>query len=135
MKLTAALIAPALSMSYPLIKKRWFAKLQFRSLHIKQELFPEYFTDTARIAKDDMVAFLQENARYCLKDSLTRCKAKVLVLVGSRERPIMKRSAKLLAARLPDARLEVLPQYGHGDLSINHSRQYAEKLLQLIDGR
>lgn len=35
MKLTATFVKPMYDMCYPLIKKMWFAKLQFKALHIK----------------------------------------------------------------------------------------------------
>lgn len=132
MKLTAALIKPAYSMCYPLIQKRWFAKLQFRALHIKSELFEDYFSDTAQITQKDMAAFLIANSNYRVKDTLAACEAKALVLAGSREASIMKKSAQILADCLPASRLEVMQNYYHGDCSINHCEQYVEKLLRLI---
>ncbi len=68
-----------------------------------------------------------------LKDSLRSCAAQTLVLAGSRELPVMKRSARALAAKLPHARLEILSGYTHGELSLNHSRQYVDKLLHLLE--
>jgi len=133
MKLTAALIRPAFSLCYPLIGKRWFSKLQFWSLHIKPLLFERYYQDTVRIAKNDMISFLTANANYRIKETLAACKAKVLILAGSRERPIMKRSAKVMAAYLSTSTLEMMKGLRHGELSMNHARQYAEKLLHLID--
>ena len=132
MKLTAALIKPAYSMCYPLIKKQWFSKLQFRALHIKEELFEKYYADTVNISENDMVAFLMANSNYCVKDTLADCQAKALVFVGSREQSIMKKSAQMIADCLPTSKLEVMQNYYHGDFSINHSEQYVEKLLQLI---
>jgi len=132
MKLTAALIKPAYSLCYPLIKKRWFARLQFKSLHIKEMHFDDYYADSSGISENDMVAFLTANSGYHIKDSLARCKAKTIVLAGSNELPVMRKSAKLIADRLPASRLEIMRNYYHGDLSINHPAQYAEKLLQLI---
>jgi len=132
MKLTAALIKPAYSICYPLIKKRWFAKLQFRALHINAEFFEDYYADTANISENDMVAFLTANSNYCVKDTLADCKAKVLVLVGSKEQSIMKKSAQRIADCLAASRLEIMQNFYHGDLSLNHSEQYVEKLLQLI---
>lgn len=132
MRFTAALIRPAYDMCYPLIKKRWFAKLQFKALHIKPELFEDYYADTANISKEDMIAFLKANSDYCIKDTLPYCRANALVVVGSRERAVMKKSAKLIADALPTSRMEVVHKYYHGDLSINHSEEYAEKLLKLI---
>ena len=57
-KLTNALIAPAFGCSYGLIKNRAFAKLQFQSLHLKPALFEDYYRDTCRIGKRDMIAFM-----------------------------------------------------------------------------
>ena len=132
MKLTSALIKPAYHMCYPLIKKRWFAKLQFKALHIKAEHFEDYYKDSASISEKDMVAFLMANSNYCAKDALADCEAKALILVGSKEQPIMKKSAQMIADCLPESRLEVLQNYYHGDFSINHAGQYVEKLLALI---
>ncbi len=53
MKLTATFVKTMYDMCYPLIKKMWFAKLQFKALHIKAELFENYYTDTFNIAKED----------------------------------------------------------------------------------
>ena len=134
MKLTAALTAPMLSLCYPLIGKRWFAKLQFWSLGIKPGLFEDYLRDTAQIAKGDMTAFLAANARYRVKKELGACTARTLVLAGSREMPIMKRSARIIADMLPCASLEIMRGFRHGDLSINHARLYADKLMAVVAG-
>ncbi len=133
MKLTAAIIKPTYELCYPLIKKIWFAKLQFKALHIKTELFENYYTDTVNISKEDMIAFLMANSNYCVKETLADCKAKALVLVGSKEQSIMKKSAQKITDCLPMAKLEIMKKYYHGDVSINHSKQYVEKLLQLIN--
>lgn len=133
MKLTAAIIKPTYDMCYPFIKKMWFAKLQFKALHIKTELFENYYTDTVNITKEDMIAFLMANSNYRVNETLADCEAKALVLVGSKERSVMKKSAQKITGCLPIARLEIMKNYYHGDISINHSEQYAEKLLQLIN--
>jgi len=132
MKVTAALIKPACAMCWPLIKKRWFARLQFKALHMKAELFEDYYADTVNISGNDMVAFLTANSKYCVKDTLADCRAKTLVLVGGKERSVMKSSARRIADCLPASRLEVLRNYNHGEFSINHSEEYTEKLLRLI---
>lgn len=132
MKITEYFIAPSFSLCYPLIKKRWFAKLQFQSLHIHSSLFENYFNDSSLIKKEDMISFLRANSSYKLKDTITGCQAKTLILVGGKEQKIMKMSAELLSKKINKSALEILPQYYHGDLSINHSMEYVEKLLQLI---
>ncbi|MBP3541160.1 MAG: alpha/beta hydrolase [Clostridia bacterium] len=131
MKLTAVLVGPSFRLCYPLIRRRWFARLQFRSLRIKEELFEEYFADTAAIAREDMVAFLKANADYRLKD-VASCAAKALVLVGEKEQAVMKKSAEEITKTLPNAQLETLPGLYHGEISINHAGQYVEKLLRLM---
>ncbi len=132
MKWTSAIIKPTFDMCYPLIKKMWFAKLQFKALHIKAELFENYYSDTVNITKEDMIAFLMANSNYSVKDTLADCEVKTLILVGSKEQSVIKKSAKKIIDCLPTARLEVMKNYYHGDISINHSEQYVEKLLELI---
>lgn len=132
MKITEYFIAPSFSLCYPLIKKKWFAKLQFQSLHIHSSLFENYFNDSSLIKKEDMISFLRANSSYKLKDTITGCQAKTLILVGGKEQKIMKMSAELLSKKINKSALEILPQYYHGDLSINHSMEYVEKLLRLI---
>ena len=43
-----------------------------------------------------MISFLRANSSYKLKDTITGCQAKTLILVGGKERKIMKMSAELL---------------------------------------
>ena len=52
--------------------------MQFKSLKIKSDLFDDYFRDTCAIAKKDMIAFLQANSLYSLKESIKNCTAKVI---------------------------------------------------------
>ena len=63
-KFTYSMIKPAFGSCYGLIKHKWFAKLQFRSYRIKQELFEDYFRDTCGISKQNMISFLQANSMY-----------------------------------------------------------------------
>lgn len=132
MKITAALIKPSFSLCYPLIQKRWFAKLQFKSLHIKPAFFEDYYRDSLELKKENLIAFLFANSTYKAKSSLSDCYAKVLVIVGEKERPIMKKSAKIICQKIRGATLEVLPGYFHGDLSINHADKFVNKLLCFI---
>ena len=132
MRTTHALIYPTISLCYPLVKKRWFAKLQFHSLHIRKDYFDDYYRDSAAITKENMISFLSENSDYQLKDDIEECQAKTLILVGSRESNIMKRSAEILHKKIPDASLEILPGYYHGDLSMNHAELYIGKIFSLI---
>ena len=132
MKLTNLLVGPMVSMSYGLIQKRWFSKIQFQQLHMPSALFEEYYQDTCKILKKDMIAFLKSNSSYTLKDSFGNTSAKVLIAVGAKEIPIMKRSAALLHRSLKGSEMHILTGFQHGDLSINHPEDYTKLLKSLI---
>ena len=131
-KLTHALIKPTFGMSYGLIKQKWFAKLQAAYLGIPRKLFDDYYRDTCKITKEDMIAFLQSNSAYSINPALRNTQAKVHIVFGSKEQASIRASGKLLNRMLLDSTLEVLPEYRHGELSLNHPEQYAQMLLNLI---
>ena len=130
MKLTAALIAPAFAMSYGLIKKKWFSRMQFQSLKIQAKLFEDYYRDTCKIQKQDMVRFLKSNSSYTIKPSLSDTTADVTILAGGREQKVMRRSAEIIHARIPGSKMQVLPRYYHGELSLNHPEEYVDLLTR-----
>lgn len=130
--LTAALIAPALEMSYGLIKKRWFSKVQFKSLKLQKKLFEDYYRDTCNIQKQDMIHFLKANSSYSMKQELANTIAKVTIIVGGKEQKVMQRSAKILHNTLPNSKLKVFKDYFHGELSLNYPKAYVEVLMQLL---
>lgn len=131
-KFTYSMIKPAFGSCYGLIKYRWFSKLQFRSLRIKPELFEDYYKATCAVSKRDMIAFLQENAAYSLKETLSECEAAVQILVGEKENRAMKKSAEMIREKLPNSVLQVLPDMYHGEFSLNHADAYAGKVAEMI---
>ncbi|MBQ7767361.1 MAG: alpha/beta hydrolase [Oscillospiraceae bacterium] len=131
-KLTHTLIKPTFGMSFGLIKQKWFAKLQAAYLGIPKKLFNDYFRDTCKISKEDMIAFLESNSAYSIKPALRDTQTKVHIVFGSKEQSSIRTSGKLLNRMIPDSTLEVLPGYHHGDLSLNHPEQYSQMLLTLI---
>ena len=131
-RLTHALIKPSFGMSYGLIKQMWFAKIQAAYLGIPKKLFNDYFRDTCKISKEDMIAFLQSNSTYSIRPTLRNTQAKVHIVFGCKEQASIRTSGRLLNRMIPDSTLEVLPGYSHGDLSLNHPQAYAQKLLTMI---
>ena len=131
-KLTNALISPAFGSSYGLIKIRGFAKLQFQSLHIKPELFEDYYRDTCRIQKRDMIAFLQANTSYALKSAFKETSAKIHVFAGERETGEILRSAEAICSLCPSCKMHLMKGLKHGEFSINHADQYVEAIRQII---
>ena len=132
MNLTAALIPPAFGMSYGLIGQRWFAKLQADYLGIPGALFDDYFRDTCRISKADMIAFLKANSLYTIKPGLSETRVKVKIVAGSREQKNIRDSAAMLNRAIPGSSMEILPERRHGDLSINHPEVYVRMLTDWI---
>jgi len=128
-KITNALIGPSIALSYGLIKKRWFAKQQFKALHIQESLFEEYFSDTPKITKRDMIAFLKANTAYKTKPELQNCQAQVRIIVGAKEHKKMIRSAELLNSLIPGSRLEIKDGLHHGEYSINHPELFVKELI------
>lgn len=131
MKMTAALIGPTFSMSYGLIRQKWFAKLQADYLGIPEALFDDYFRDTCKIGKADMIAFLKENCLYTVKPSLSETQAIVKIVAGSKEQKRIRDSAVLMNQAIPGSSVEILSGLRHGDLSLNKPEQYAHFLTDL----
>lgn len=128
MGLTHAMIEPAFGMSYGLIKQRWFARMQAAYLGIPGALFEDYYRDTCKIGKADMITFLKANSAYEIKSSLSETTASVKLVAGSREQKNIRDSAKLLHKAIPGSGLEILAGLRHGELSICQPERYAEIL-------
>ena len=131
MKVTNKLITPSINMSYKLIHKKWFSKLQFKSLKLKESLFDKYYKDSSNITKNNMISFLKANTNYCMKN-IKNNKTKAIVIVGSKERKIMIKSAKKINSELKNSNLEILEGYYNGELSINHPDEYVAIIKKLI---
>ncbi len=95
-----------------------------------QEMFDA--ARTCAIRKSDMIAFLQENSVYSLKDGIGECEATVQIYVGEKEKQPMKKSAKIIHEKLQDSFIQVLPNMYHGEFSINHADDYVRKLLEIV---
>ena len=131
MPITRCMVKPMLDCSYGLIQKRWFSKLQFWYLHIDPDLFEEYYADTCRISKENMIRFLQANASYAVKETLCSVQAKVYIFVGKKEQRRMIRSAKKLHSMIPNSVFACKENMRHGDFSINHPQEYTRLLMNL----
>ena len=133
MKLTAMLIPLTFGMSYGLIGQKWFARMQADYLGIPRALFDDYFRDTCRISKADMIAFLKANSLYTIKPGLSQTRARVKIVAGSREQKNIRDSAAMLNRTIRGSSMELLPGLRHGDLSINHPERYVQMLTEWVD--
>ena len=126
--LTHAMIRPAFGSSYGLIKHRWFSRQQFKALHMREDLFEDYYRDTCGIQKEDMVAFLLANTAYELKETIKDCSADVHIYAGQKENKGIRDSAERIQKMIPGSIMNILPGMYHGEFSINHADDYAQEV-------
>ena len=130
-KVTHTIIRPLIACSYGLIKMKWFARLQFKSLKMKDELFDDYYRDTCAVSKEDMIAFLRANTSYTLKESVKNSTADVRIYYCEKETRAIKRSAQRIKEMLPTATVIELNGMVHGDFSINHAEDNVKAIRSL----
>ena len=131
-KLTAGLVAPLFSMSFPLIKKKWFAKMQFCYLGIRADLFEHYYGDTVKLSKKNLIAFTKASSLYQVKKNLKNSLARVRIIVGEKETKKMHASARYLHDLLPDSRLEIKAGLANGQYAINQPDLYVKELFESL---
>ncbi|MCO4482718.1 Alpha/beta superfamily hydrolase [Streptococcus infantarius subsp. infantarius] len=131
-KLTAGLVAPLFSMSFPLIKNKWFAKMQFCYLGIRADLFEHYYGDTVKLSKQNLIAFTKVSSLYQVKKNLKNSLARVRIIVGEKETKKMHASARYLHDLLPDSRLEIKAGLAHGQYAINQPDLYVKELFESL---
>ena len=132
MPVTHSLIELSIKLSYGLIQQKWFSKLQMRSLKIRSDLFDDYYRDTRAISSENYIRFMESNSAYRVKPSVSLCRTKSVIVVGSKERPIMKKSAKMIRNLIPNSELIIVKDYHHGDLSMNHADEYVKYMTTLM---
>lgn len=131
-KMTSALTVPMYNMCYGLIKKRWFAKLQAKSLHVPEYLFETYYEESSKMTKESLINITISNGNYSMPLTLHNTKAKALILVGEKELSIMKKSASLLHETISGSILNVIEKSGHGEISLTYPEKYLNLLQQLF---
>ncbi len=97
-----------------LARREWFARLQARELFVPDELFADYFATSRAITPETLVAAVGDNLRFEPPSAWGSFPGPVGVMVGSRERPLLRDSASRLADAVPHARLTVVEGAGHG---------------------
>ncbi|MDD3277964.1 MAG: alpha/beta hydrolase [Lachnospiraceae bacterium] len=130
-KLMHFLIKPAFGSCYGLIQHEWFSKLQFKSLRMKQELFDDYFRDTCAITKPNLIAFLQANAMYAIKNSIASSSSEIYVFAGEMENRKIISSAHTIQKKLSVCFMKILPKMYHGEFSMNHAAEYANTVMKI----
>ena len=114
MKFTKKMIRPMFRMSYGLIKNRRFAKLQAAQLYISDENFEIYFEESKNTLLKDLIQVLESNMSYSLPPEFKNAKVKIMVLVGSKEKGVMIKSAHDMLQSNNYCKGYSAPGIGHG---------------------
>lgn len=104
----------ALGVAAPLARNRRFARLQARELFVPPELMENYLDTSANITKATLLAAVGDNMRFELPASWSEFPGKSLVMVGRRERALMRDSAAAIHSALPGSDIEIVDGCGHG---------------------
>jgi pimeloyl-ACP methyl ester carboxylesterase len=107
-------IRPVIKISYPLIKKRWFAKLQAKTVYVGEDYFEKYYQESCQIKPETLVRVLEENMSFEIPKNLGKAKAQILVTVGEKEKAVMKKSAKDIVDANSNCKGVLIPNMGHG---------------------
>jgi pimeloyl-ACP methyl ester carboxylesterase len=98
----------------PLARARWFARLHARALHLGGDLFEDYLRTTQSMSARTLEAVLRENAGFAPPEGWRSSGTRAAVVVGQKEKAVMRRSARLLADAHPHATLYMVEEAGHG---------------------
>ena len=96
-----------------LARRPAFARLQARSLGIPEDLVEDFVRTSASISRDTLVASVRENIGFAVPAGWAAFPGRALVVVGDRERPIMRESADALHTVLLSSELHVVNGSGH----------------------
>ncbi|WP_315122436.1 alpha/beta hydrolase [uncultured Clostridium sp.] len=132
MKITRVITVPTYNLCYGLIKKKWYAKLQAKTLNIPKELFENYYKDSFKMSKETLINITKSNGSYSCPSSICNTKAKVLILVGEKELSIMKKSAILLHKTIKGSSLKIIKKSGHGEISLIYPNKYIDLLQEFF---
>lgn len=108
------LLRSTVKLSFPLIKKRWFSKLQAKTLYVGKDDFEKYYEESCHLRLDTLLRVLDENMSFEIPAGFSQVKGKILVTVGEREKVVMKKSVRDLVEVNSNCTGVMLQGMGHG---------------------
>jgi pimeloyl-ACP methyl ester carboxylesterase len=121
---TTALTVPVFKLFYGLIRKRWFSKVQAKTLFVSSNMFEQYYKDSLNISKQSLINISLSNGNYNFKNSISDFNGKVLIIVGEKELSIMLKSARTLHDMISNSQLYIRKKMRHGEISLVNSKEY-----------
>lgn len=130
---TKSLTVPMFKLFYGLVRKKWFSKIQAKTLFVPDKLFEQYYQDSLKISKQSLINITISNGNYKIRQEIKNTRAKVIILVGGKELGIMKKSAKTLHEMIENSQLYTMKEMGHGEISLVHHEEYLKLIKSLFD--
>jgi pimeloyl-ACP methyl ester carboxylesterase len=112
--LSKQLIKPTISLTFPLIKMRWFSKFQAKTMYVSDDYFEKYYEESCHMKSETLIRVLEENMSFNLPKDFKNANGKILVTVGEKEKAVMKNSAKDLVESNSNCIGIMIPKMGHG---------------------
>ncbi|NCC99462.1 MAG: alpha/beta hydrolase [Bacteroidia bacterium] len=112
MKRLMLFIKPMLSISMPLIKMKWFAKLQSKAFYLPSELFEQYYLDSLKISFETLINIMKENMSFDFNTIVRGIPT--IILNGEKEIGIMRKSAIKSHKNIKGSKYFVLKNAAHG---------------------
>jgi len=103
-----------LKLAAPLARYEWFARLQAKELFVPEALMSDYIRTSRHISPETLVNAVGENIRFTVPEGWAQFTGRTLVLVGARERAVMRASAWQLHEALPGSAFHLVKGCGHG---------------------
>jgi len=110
----APLLLRSMRLAMPLVRNRTFAKLQAKSLYIRDDQFEEYFQLSRRTTWESLSAVMEANMAFRIPESFKDAQANILVTVGSEEKAMMHKSMHDLVKANANCKGYAWPNFGHG---------------------
>ncbi|MFB2586509.1 alpha/beta fold hydrolase [Herbiconiux liukaitaii] len=130
-----AMTLQALKLTAPLARQRWFAKLQAKELFIPSRLMEDYISTSAAITAPTLLAAVRDNIAFQVPAGWASFPGQALVMVGEKERRLMRDSASTIHTALPTSELEIVRDCGHG-IPLQQPEWFAERMIEwMADGR
>lgn len=123
----AAMTTGLVRLAAPLARNAWFARQQARALYVPPELENDYLRTSTRLTTETLAATVSENMRFTPPSGWGRFAGPTLILVGGRERAVMKRSAEILERHAAHAESEIVDGCGHG-IPLQRPQWFAERI-------
>ena len=123
----------SIKLSFPLTRKKWFARIQFDNLKLPEEMFEKYLESTSNMKERDAERFILAARKYRLGEGIRRTNTDVHIVVGEKENRDILNSANLIDIAIPSSTLHRIPELYQGEASMKMHPAFMRIILGLED--